>query len=314
MKNTFLKGAMVLFVAVVFVLAGCEQSTNLSNTTENTILSLGAPSNLKADVGTDTAPLLGGVILTWDLDSNAIEYEVWRKETEGGSYKKLGSPLLTSGLTEAKYADVISGTNVLKGDTKYTYKVVAVSANSTSRTIVQNGEANLEVSTFPGQFPDLGASFISPVTDLAVTVDAALGVAHIKWDDTNSNPLVRYVVSGNRNGSTTIGPIIVPEGDLFCDYTIPTSPATGTLNIGVKAVFNGNSAYYRASGLELVSSHLIWATPSAASTVTAKSVTGEINEAPKSGNWPGKVDTSRFASPFCTIVREVEFALTATTL
>jgi hypothetical protein len=248
MKKTFLKGAAVLFLAVAFVLTGCQEATVLSNTTENTILSLGGPSNLTADVANE-----GGVILTWDIDSNASDYEVWRQKA-GGSFKKLIN-LPTTGLAEGKYADVISSTNVLENATQYTYKVVAVSANSTARavTIVQNGEANYTVTTGAAQFPAAGtASVVSAVSGVTVTVDNALGNAHITWINPNTNPLVRLVVSGNRNGSS-FGPYTVSAGAEFYDVSL-AGYTTGTINVGVRAVFANNngttSTYYPASAVE----------------------------------------------------------------
>ncbi|GHV81042.1 hypothetical protein AGMMS49944_28330 [Spirochaetia bacterium] len=251
MKKSFLKSTAALFVAAAMVLTGCEQATTVSNTADNTILSLGGPANLKADVGTAAAPLVGGVILTWDLDSNAYQYEVWRKVADGGSFTKLTTtPLATASLTEGKYADVISGTNVLEDSTKYTYKVVAVSANSTSRVaIVQNGETNIDVTTLAGQFPAAGdEAVVQAVTGVTVTVDNVLGTANVTWTNPNTNPLVRLVVSGNRNG-TLITPATLPADATFYDYSNFTAGSTGTINVGVQAVFNGNSNYYPASAV-----------------------------------------------------------------
>jgi hypothetical protein len=240
MRKTLLKSSAAFFVVLALALVGCSQPTEFTNTNKDVIPSLAGPAGLEADITQK-----GGVILTWDPNINAQEYEVWRAEwaVVAPATTATRGPFvsLKKNVGGTYYQDIISDGNQLKNDTKYTYKVVAVSSHSTARTvndILQNGETDLEVTTAADQFPAKGdATLVTAPAAVTVTVDS-LGVLKATWP-VSANPFVSYKVARAINASTfTEDGSYTPYGS----YTYNEITGKGTARIAVTAQIAGG--YY----------------------------------------------------------------------
>jgi fibronectin type 3 domain-containing protein len=117
-KKTVLDNVMAVIVMTALALAGCSNAVTESAT--NTDNSLPAPTNLRAELDTDSSDLT--VILTWMPVSGAAYYEVYQStDSNWATYVSLTS---STSSTTYKYPPY-SFDAPLKSDTTYYYRVGA---------------------------------------------------------------------------------------------------------------------------------------------------------------------------------------------
>ncbi|MDR2419622.1 MAG: hypothetical protein LBD79_11330 [Treponema sp.] len=251
MRKTLLMGGAVLLV-LALVFTGCDNSYDVTNT--DTIPSLSGPGNLKA-----ANSQKGVITLTWDRDYNVLRYDVYRQTGDEPAVKLAGTsnPLFTDGLN--RYDDIVSDTNPLTVDTKYTYTVVAISATSTSQQrsidVVQNGVSKTDI-TIPATPTDEYKGIPAKGDTTVVTAVTSLAYAKIKtsngndalqisWDK-NSNPGVWYRLESNGQ-SVSSG----FSSSIYGSKVVYTTDQLGNLSDGEKYKASVtafyNSDYYKAA-------------------------------------------------------------------
>jgi hypothetical protein len=200
MKKTFLTSTLTVLavLAMSLAVAGCEQSGGF-DITEN-LASIDGPRNLAVYKGADgkQAVTKGAVVLTWDLVVDTEGYEIWRK-TGDKPFAVVGqvSPY------QNWFADTISKNNLLADNTKYTYRVIAVSSASTRSAVVQSGYSEVTLTTLAGQFPAAGAAVVTAPANVNVVVQPN-GKAQVSWD-ADPNPAVEYFIAKNSDTAEHVG-------------------------------------------------------------------------------------------------------------
>jgi hypothetical protein len=259
MRKSLLMGGAALLV-LALVLSACNDGYNVTNT--ETITKLPDP------VITVANKQKGVITLTWERDYNALRYDVYRQTGDTGPVVKLYgannvgwvNPLFTDGTY--RYDDIVSDTNELKADTKYTYTVVAVSSTSTGTQrgvdVVQDGVGKVEI-TIPAT-PDADHVGIPAKGDTSV-ITAVSGLDYAKVKQTNGsdalqifwtknpNPGVGYRLEFAGNNPYTSFTSSIDGSKVVCTYPLNNLTDGEKYKVKVTPYFIGD--YYKAAATVL---------------------------------------------------------------
>jgi hypothetical protein len=197
---------VLIFTTLALVLAGCDQPTDF--TTEEVNIeekhSLPAPENVKV------TPYPGANVITWDLVTNADEYQIIRKGSSDLA------DVITGVTNKLYYFDVVKFTNQLADGETYTYTVKAIAYKTYNASV-----ASTEVqANIPARTGTVNPILLPTATDITVGATKENGGDYlaVSWQDPAGTVnfaeyTVEYLYGEESDGNPLFSKISSVNGD-----------------------------------------------------------------------------------------------------